>query len=141
MAAHAAVNEAIALRALVVEDSEYTAYFLTFMLERAGYEVVAIDNGRDAEKLIESGESSFDIILLDLMLPHVDGFQLLMKIRESSAWQRIPVVVLSGRTLESDVVRAFELGADDYVMKPFRPQELLARLSRLTRGPQLARPA
>jgi DNA-binding response OmpR family regulator len=116
--------------ALVIEDSEHTAYLLEFMLERAGYVVTTVMNGRDAESLI-AGERGADVVLLDLMLPHVDGFELLMQIRESPEWQHVPVLVLSGKVLESDVVRAFELGADDYVTKPFRPQELLARVHRL----------
>ena len=119
-------------RALVIEDSEHTAYLLAFMLERAGYEVVTIRNGRDAETLIKSGQE-FDVVLLDLMLPHIDGFELLTQIREHPSWRAVPVLILSGKVLESDVVRAFELGASDYVTKPFRPQELLARVNRLLR--------
>lgn len=118
-------------RALVIEDSEHTAYLLAFMLERAGYDVTTVGNGRDAQMLL-AGSRTTDVILLDLMLPYVDGFQLLMQIRESPEWRSVPVLVLSRKSLESDVVRAFELGADDYVTKPFRPQELLARIRRLT---------
>ncbi len=119
-------------RVLVVEDSETTAYLLTFILERAGYLVSTVNNGRDAEKLIEQG-SPADAVVLDLILPYVDGFQLLMQMHEHPAWKSVPVIVLSVKTLEADVVRAFELGADDFVAKPFRPQELLARLRRLLR--------
>jgi DNA-binding response OmpR family regulator len=118
---------------LVIEDSEQTAYLLAFMLERAGYEVTTVGNGRDAETLI-AGDRAADVVLLDLMLPYVDGFQLLMQMRENTAWRNVPVLVLSGKPLEADVVRAFELGADDYVTKPFRPLELLARVHRLARS-------
>ena len=120
-------------RALVIEDSEHTAYLLAFILERAGYDVTTVGNGRDAEALL-AGERKADVIVLDLMLPYVDGFELLMQIRESAQWRAVPVLVLSGKSLEADVVRTFELGADDYVTKPFRPQELLARVRRLTHG-------
>ena len=119
-------------RALVIEDFEQTAHLLAFMLERAGYEVVIVANGRDAETLIAAGRSA-DVVLLDLMLPYVDGFQLLMQMRENRDWRDVPVLVLSGKAVEADVVRTFELGADDYVTKPFRPQELVARVQRLTR--------
>jgi DNA-binding response OmpR family regulator len=102
------------------------------MLERAGYHVTAVGNGRDAEGLF-AGERTADVVLLDLMLPYVDGFQLLIQVRENPQWRGVPVLVLSGKSLEADVVRTFELGADDYVTKPFRPQELLARIRRLTR--------
>ena len=117
-------------RVLVIEDSEHTLYLLEFMLERAGYDVTTVANGRDAQALIEEAEPA-DVVVLDLMLPHVDGFQLLMQMRESHRWRTVPVLVLSGKTLEGSVVRAFELGADDYVTKPFRPRELLARIQRL----------
>jgi two-component system phosphate regulon response regulator PhoB len=119
--------------ALVIEDNEHTSYLLSFMLERAGFRVDAIDNGRDAEKWIESEPAAL-VVLLDLMLPHVDGFQLLMQMRETAEWKDVPVIVVSARTAESDVVRALDLGADDYVTKPFRPLELLARIRRLTRA-------
>jgi DNA-binding response OmpR family regulator len=118
-------------RALVIEDSEHTAYLLAFMLERAGYEVTTIRTGRDAQAVIGDSGASFDVVLLDLMLPHVDGYELLTEIREDSRWRNVPVLILSAKGLESDVVRAFELGANDYVIKPFRPQELLARVNRL----------
>ena len=120
-------------RALVIEDSEYTAYLLAFMLERAGYEVTTVRNGRDAQILI-GGRATADVVVLDLMLPHVDGFELLTEMRESPEWRRVPVLVLSSKVLEADVVRAFEIGANDYVTKPFRPQELLARINRLALG-------
>lgn len=118
--------------ALVIEDNEHTSYLLSFMLERAGFHVDVVDNGRDAEQWIEDAPAA-GIVLLDLMLPHVDGFQLLIRMRESPEWREVPIVVVSARTAEADVVRALDLGADDYVTKPFRPQELLARIRRLTR--------
>jgi DNA-binding response OmpR family regulator len=119
-------------RALVIEDSEYTAYLLAFLLERAGYDVTTVRNGRDAQTTI-GGDASFDVVLLDLMLPHLDGFELLTQLRERPGWHSVPVLILSAKVLEGDVVRAFELGASDYVTKPFRPQELLARVNRLLR--------
>ena len=132
MSANPKVSPESRLRALVIEDSEYTAYLLAFMLERAGYHVTTVRNGRDAQILI-GGDAAPDVVVLDLMLPHVDGFELLTEMRESSHWRRVPVLVLSSKALEADVVRAFDLGAHDYVTKPFRPQELLARVNRLTR--------
>jgi two-component system alkaline phosphatase synthesis response regulator PhoP len=123
-------------RALIIEDSEHTAYLLAFILERAGYDVTTVGNGRDAEALL-AGARTADVVLLDLMLPYVDGYALLMQIRENAEWRDVPVIVISGKSLEADVVRTFELGADDYVTKPFRPRELLARIRRLTPGPRV----
>jgi len=116
-------------RALVVEDDEHIAYMLEFMLRRAGYDVLLAENGRDAQTIIEN-VPPVDVVLLDLMLPYISGYQLIEEIREHYQWQHVPIVVLSGKVLEQDVVRALDLGATDYVTKPFRPQELLARLRR-----------
>ncbi|NOX68312.1 MAG: response regulator transcription factor [Gammaproteobacteria bacterium] len=116
-------------RALVVEDDEHIGYLLDFMLRRAGYDVLLAGNGRDAQSVIEN-VPPVDVILLDLMLPYVSGYQLIEEIREIHDWQHVPIVVLSAKVLEQDVVRALDLGATDYVTKPFRPQELLARLRR-----------
>lgn len=117
-------------RALVIEDNEHIAYLLEFMLRRAGYEVTSVGNGRDARAAIDNIEP-VDIVLLDLMLPYVSGYQLISEIRENATWQHVPIVVLSAKVLEDDVVRALDLGANDYVTKPYRPQELLARLRRV----------
>ena len=126
-------EEASTHSALVVEDNEHTAYLLDFMLRRAGYDVSCAANGRDALALIER-LSPVDVVLLDLMLPYVSGFQLIGEIRENPEWRHVPIVVLSAKVLEQDVVRALDLGANDYVTKPYRPQELLARLRRVVVG-------
>jgi len=116
-------------RVLVVEDNAHTAYLLQFMLQRAGYDVLIAADGRDAQAVIDN-VSPVDAILLDLMLPYVSGYQLISELRDSPIWHQVPIIVVSGKVLEQDVVRALDLGADDYVTKPFRPQELLARLRR-----------
>ena len=103
---------------------------LNFLLRRAGYDVIAVTNGRDAQSAIENIEP-VDVVLLDLMLPYVSGYQLIEEIRGNHDWMRVPIVVLSGKVLEEDIVEALDLGANDYVTKPFRPEELLARLRRI----------
>jgi len=115
---------------LVVEDNEHMAYMLRFILERAGYEVHVAPNGRDAETAIANIDP-VDIILLDLMLPYVSGYQLISNIRDDQVWKFVPIIVLSGKVLEEDIVKALDLGANDYVTKPFRPEELLARMRRI----------
>ena len=117
-------------RILVVEDNEHVAYMLNFLLRRAGYDVIAVTNGRDAQSAIENIEP-VDVVLLDLMLPYISGYQLIEEIRGNHDWLRVPIVVLSGKVLEEDIVQALDLGANDYVTKPFRPEELLARLRRI----------
>jgi DNA-binding response OmpR family regulator len=117
-------------RALVVEDNEHVAYMLQFMLERAGYDVILAANGRDAQAAIDNIDP-VDVMLLDLMLPYISGYQLIENIRDNHDWQYVPIIVLSGKVLEEDIVKALDLGANDYVTKPFRPDELLARLRRV----------
>ncbi len=116
-------------RALVVEDNDHVAYMLDFILRRAGYDVISASNGRDAQAAIENLMPA-DVILLDLMLPYVSGYQLISEIRENALWRHTPIVVLSAKVLEEDIVKALDLGANDYITKPFRPEELLARLRR-----------
>ena len=116
-------------RVLVVEDNPHTAYLLQFIMQRSGYDVTVAADGRDALQAIEN-LTPVDAVILDLMLPYVSGYQLIQTIRESSEWQHVPIIVVSGKVLEQDVVKAFDYGADDYVTKPFRPKELLARLKR-----------
>lgn len=117
-------------RTLVVEDNEHVAYMLEFMLARAGYEVTLANDGREAQSAIASNEP-VDVILLDLMLPYVSGYQIISDVRDNHDWQYVPIVVLSGKVLEDDIVKALDLGANDYVTKPYRPAELLARIRRV----------
>ena len=114
----------------MIEDNEHIAYMLRFMLERAGYDVVVAGDGRDAQAVIK-GVDPVDVVLLDLMLPYVSGYQLLAEMRDDQNWRYVPIIVLSAKVLENDIVKALDLGANDYVTKPFRPEELLARLRRV----------
>ena len=117
-------------RALVVESNEHMAYMLDFMLQRAGYDVIIAANGRDARAVIEN-VAPVDVVLLDLLLPYVSGYQLITEMRENHDWQYVPIVVLTAKVLEDDIVKALDMGASDYIAKPFRPRELLARLRRV----------
>lgn len=128
--------------ALIVEDSEHVAYLLEYMLAREGFDVLVANNGRDAADCIAS-EPARDIVLLDVMLPYKDGFEIVREIRSSERWRETPVIMLSARSMEEDVVRALEAGANDYVTKPYNPRELLARIKRhladgARRGPRQA---
>jgi DNA-binding response OmpR family regulator len=116
-------------RVLVVEDNEHAAYLLRTLLERAGYSVIVSPDGRDALAKVASLEP-VDLVMLDLMLPYVSGYQVLIEARQNPKWQRVPIVVVTARTLEMDAVRALETGANDFIRKPFSPEELLARVRR-----------
>jgi DNA-binding response OmpR family regulator len=117
-------------RVLLVEDNKHTADFLEFMLRRAGYEVLTAGNGRDALEIIANVQP-VDIMLLDLMLPYVSGYEIIDRVREDNDWQEVPILVVSGKVLEQDVVATLDQGANDFVSKPLRPQEVLARVRRL----------
>lgn len=120
-------DESVEYTIMVVEDNEDVAYLLKFMLEREGFNVLTAEDGRQATALIV-GEEPPDLVLLDIMIPFVNGFQLLDKIKNTAGWKDVPVVMLSSKSQEGDVVRALENGAEDYVIKPFQADELLARL-------------
>ena len=116
--------------ALVAEDDEQLAYILRFILEREGFEVQAAPDGRTAKELISTLRPPA-IILLDVMLPHVDGYELLAQVRAKADWKTVPVIMLTARSQEQDIVRGLEAGANDYMVKPFKPEELRARIRRL----------
>ncbi|MEW5892360.1 MAG: response regulator [Pseudomonadota bacterium] len=114
---------------VVVEDDEVIAYLLEFILKREGYEAVRAKDGREALDLIQTLPAP-SLVLLDVMLPYSDGFQLIQAIRANPAWRDVPIVMLTVKSHEQDIVRALDSGANDYILKPFQPNELLARIRR-----------
>lgn len=119
------------MRILVVEDEPKTADYLRKALSESGYLVEVAHDGLDGQHLVQ--EFEFDLIILDVMLPGLDGWQLLQIIRRK---QQIPVLFLTARDAVADRVKGLELGADDYLIKPFSYAELLARVrTLLRRGP------
>ena len=114
---------------LLVEDEPHIVRALSPALEAEGYEITPVGNGSAAMEAL-AGEG-FDLILLDLGLPDMDGKVVIERIRE---WSEVPIIVLSARHLEEEKIAAFDLGADDYVNKPFAMGELLARLRAAQRG-------
>jgi DNA-binding response OmpR family regulator len=123
-------------RVLVVEDDPVVVETLTLYLEHAGFEVVAAGNGPDGLRLAE--QQPFALVVLDWMLPGTAGPDVLRRLRASSD---VPVMMLTARTTEDDRVRGFDIGADDYVPKPFSPREVVARAQALLRRrPALAAP-
>ena len=118
---------------LLVEDDEHIAYILRFLLERNGFHVEQAVDGRQA--LARFTQAPPNLVLLDIMLPYHDGIELVERLRATPGWQSVPVLMLSAKAREADIVRALELGADDYVTKPFQPEEVLARIRRLLRRP------
>jgi two-component system OmpR family response regulator len=120
------------MRILVVEDEKRIADFLTRGLQGAGYAVDAAPNGATALEFIHA--TDYDLVILDIMLPDLDGLKILEKIRNRKLGP--PVLILSARGAVDDRVKGLELGADDYLTKPFAFVELLARVRALLRRGQ-----
>lgn len=116
----------MAEKILVVEDDQNIKYLVTFKLKNAGYEVFSASNGVEALQFLE--KNSVDLIITDVMMPLMTGKELIIKLKQNPATQHIPTIMLTSRTLEKEVVEGLSLGADDYIKKPFSPQELLARV-------------
>jgi two-component system response regulator RegX3 len=115
-------------RVLVVEDEDSYSDALAYMLRKEGFEVAIANNGNDA--LTEFGRGGADIVLLDLMLPGIPGTEVCRQIRATS---NVPVIMVSAKDDEVDKVVGLELGADDYVTKPYSPRELVARIRAVLR--------
>jgi DNA-binding response OmpR family regulator len=123
-------------RVLLVEDEPDVAELVRLNLVREGYEVVVAGNGKDA--LSRAREAQPDVILLDVILPGMDGWDVCRQLRQDPGARTIPVIMVTARVDEGDRVRGFELGADDYVTKPFSPRELVARVRAVLRRSQAA---
>jgi DNA-binding response OmpR family regulator len=118
-------------RVLVVEDSADIAELIRHYLERAGHTVDRVDDGSEALRRVRAMHP--DLIVLDLMLPGMDGLLVCQALRQDATTAAIPIIMLTARGEEADRVRGLELGADDYVIKPFSPKELVARVAALLR--------
>jgi two-component system, OmpR family, response regulator RegX3 len=116
---------------LVVEDEEAIRDFVIINLKRSGYNVFEAGSGEDALKIYEANSAKISIVLLDIMLPGIDGFAVCRKLREKS--NTLGIIMLTARTQELDKVGGLMIGADDYVTKPFSPSELVARIDALYR--------
>ena len=118
-------------RILICEDEDTIREFVVINLKRAGYDVVDVNCGEAALKTFEAEHGNFDIVLLDIMMPGIDGFTVCKKIREKSS--TIGIIMLTARTQEMDKVSGLMIGADDYITKPFSPSELTARVDAIYR--------
>jgi two-component system, OmpR family, alkaline phosphatase synthesis response regulator PhoP len=118
-------------RVLVVEDERDVAELIRYNLAREGYEVIVATNG--AEALRHARESHPDIVLLDIMVPQLNGWEVCRRLKQDAETRGIPVIMVTGRVEEGDKVLGFEMGADDYVTKPFSPRELVARIRAVVR--------
>jgi DNA-binding response OmpR family regulator len=134
-------------RILVVEDEAHIADGLRFNLEAEGHSVAVIDNGEDALRRLFQPGNGFEVLVLDVMLPGKDGFEIARELRDAKNY--IPLLMLTARSRPEDVLKGFEAGADDYLPKPFNLDILIARIASLLRrknwhsggSPQIESPA
>ncbi len=127
------------IRILVVEDEQHLADGLRFNLEAAGYEVQVVETGEAALELLLQKKVAFDVVVLDIMLPGMDGFDVMSAMRQ--AGQFVPTLMLTARGQPEDVLRGFSAGADDYLAKPFDLAILMARIKGLLRRGEWLRAA
>ena len=124
----------MAQKILVAEDQVHIRHLIEYKLRNSGYEVVSVDNGEAA--LATARTIGPDLILLDVMMPLMTGFEVLVALKADTGTRDIPVLLVTAQSKEHEVLRGLELGAEDYITKPFSPNELAARVKKtlLTRG-------
>ncbi len=118
-------------RILVCEDEDAIRDFIMINLQRAGYQSVGVGSGEEAVRAYHENSGRFDVAILDVMLPGIDGFEVCRTLRQHS--QSLGIIMLTAKTQEIDKINGLMLGADDYVIKPFSPSELTARIDALCR--------
>ena len=126
-------------RILIVEDDPDIAQLVARYLDKAGFTTEIVTSGRDALQLVSANPP--DLLVLDLMLPHVDGLEVCRMLRAGATTSAMPIIMLTARAEESERIVGLELGADDYLAKPFSPGELVARVRALLRRAQRAAPS
>ncbi|OIP02188.1 MAG: two-component system response regulator [Bacteroidetes bacterium CG2_30_33_31] len=114
---------------LMAIDDEKSIRFILESTFKSDYDIISWDNGLDALNDLQSGNLP-DLIICDIEMPQMDGFEFITQVRASGFFDDIPLIMLSGKEDSKDKVRCFETGADDYLLKPFNPKELKARISR-----------
>lgn len=119
----------MAITVLLIEDDDLTAGLIRFLVERLGHTLIWAADGESGRRQLK--ESRPDLIMLDLMLPFIDGHDLLREIRQQPETAQTPVLVMTGKTREEDIQRVLDAGASDFLAKPFQPAELSNRLGRL----------
>jgi two-component system phosphate regulon response regulator PhoB len=116
---------------LVIEDEAALVELIRYNLEKEGFRVTAANDGEEALALLKEGKP--DLLVLDWMLPHVSGIEICRQIRRKTELRDLPVIMLTARGEEADRIRGLEVGADDYIIKPFSPSELVARIRAVLR--------
>jgi|WetSurMetagenome_2_1015567.scaffolds.fasta_scaffold459344_1 two-component system, OmpR family, alkaline phosphatase synthesis response regulator PhoP len=116
---------------LIVEDEEEIQELISYNLKKEGFKATCVASGEDALRMVRNGE--YSLVLLDLMLPGIDGLEVCRTIRKNSSTVALPIMMVTAKGEESDIVAGLELGADDYLVKPFSPRVLVARVKTILR--------
>ncbi|OFX14782.1 MAG: two-component system response regulator [Armatimonadetes bacterium RBG_16_58_9] len=119
----------MAKKILAVDDEKHIVRLVQVNLERAGYEVVTANDGKEALEKVASENP--DLVVLDVMMPYMDGFEVLQNLRRSPATRDIPVIMLTAKAQDADVFKGWQSGVDCYLTKPFNPMELLSFVKRI----------
>ena len=123
-------------RILVVDDEIYIVHILEFTLTMEGYEVLTAADGEEALRRLEQDRP--DLVVLDVMMPKVDGYEVLRRIRADEDFRQMPVILLSAKGRPMDRETGLEIGADDYIVKPFSPRRLLEKIQNLLERERLS---
>ena len=115
---------------LIAEDEKSIRDFIVINLKRSGYDVLEAENGKQAADLFDKNNDNIDVVVLDIMMPEVDGWEVTREVRKAS---NVPIILLSARGEEFDQLTGFDAGADEYVTKPFSPVVLVKRAEALLR--------
>ena len=118
-------------RILIVEDEEDILELISFNLSKEGYRIIGALSGEDAVRKMKS--ESVDLVILDLMLPGIDGLEVAKRLKSDSKTKQVPIIMLTAKGEETDVVTGLELGAEDYITKPFSPRVMIARVRAVLR--------
>ena len=116
-------------KVLIVDDEENIVISMEFLIKQAGYELQIARNGEEA--LDKVGSFDPDLILLDVMMPNINGFEVCRRIRENPAWQAIKIIMLTAKGREVEVAKGLALGVNSYIIKPFSTKELMAEVKRI----------
>lgn len=124
-------TDSVQKKLLLVEDDSFILDIYDMKLSEAGYDVTLANNGREAVRQLEENQFIPDLILLDIVMPYMDGFDVLKVLKENDAWKEIPVIMLTNLSQKDDIERAVKMGANDYLIKShFTPSEVLTKIQK-----------
>ncbi|HON55895.1 MAG TPA: response regulator [bacterium] len=115
---------------LLADDEKQVEQLIRFKLTKEGHSLDYVENGEDALKKVLDKNNKYDIIILDIMMPVYDGIYALKKIRELESYKKTPIIMLTAKSNENDVIQGYDLGATEYITKPFSPSEFYARIKK-----------